>query len=136
MKRKKALFALSGVLLLIVGALLTFSASRRYSERHYIVDAGSRRMDMDAIERADSPPRAEAGAVVLFHGIAANKIIMQYLARSFAELGLQVYVPDLPGHGRSPGPFTPDEAEACAAAFVRGFAGGGMINPQRKILVG
>jgi pimeloyl-ACP methyl ester carboxylesterase len=136
MKRKKALFAVSGVLLLIVGALLTFSASRQYSERHYIVDAGSCRMDMDAIERADSPPRAEAGAVVLFHGIAANKIIMQYLARSFAELGLQVYVPDLPGHGRSPGPFTPEQAEACAASFVRGLAARGMISPERTILVG
>src|SRR6202008_2394139 len=136
MKRKKALFAVSRVLLLIVGALLTFSASRQYSERHYIVDAGSCRMDMDAIERADSPPRAEAGAVVLFHGIAANKITMQYLARRFAELGLQGYAPDLPGQGRSPGPFTPDEAEACAASFVRGLAARGMINPERTILVG
>lgn len=136
MKQKKALFAGSGIVLLVIGALLTLSASRRYTERRYIVDAGSCRMDMNVVRQADSAAAADSGAVVLFHGIAANKIIMQYLARSFAELGLRVYVPDLPGHGRSPGPFTPAQAEACAASFVRGLAARGMIIPERTILAG
>ena len=76
------------------------------------------------------------GAVVLFHGLAANKYIMTYLARSFAQLGLTVFLPDLPGHGRTPGPFTPQRAEDCAASLLRGLEGRGMIVPERTILAG
>ena len=61
---------------------------------------------------------------------------MQYLARSFAELGLRVYIPDLPGHGRSPGPFTPEHAESCTGSLLRGLAARGMIIPDRTILAG
>src|SRR6516165_1531417 len=136
MRRKTALLALSGILLLVLGALLTFYASRRYAVHRYVVDAGSCRMNVDVVQRADVLASADAGAVVLFHGISANKLIMLYLARSFAELGLRVYVPDLPGHGRSPGPFTPVQAEACAASFVRGLAARGMIVPGQTILAG
>jgi len=136
MNRKKALLAVSGMLLLVIGALFTFYASRRYTVHHYIVDAGSCRMNVDMVQRADARQGVTAGAVVLFHGISANKLIMQYLARSFAELGLTVYVPDLPGHGRSPGPFTPVQAEACAASFVRGLAARGLIVPSQTILAG
>ena len=102
MRQKKTLLAVSGIFLLVTGSILTFYASRRYTVHRYMVDAGSCRMNMDMIRRADSAPGADLGAVVLFHGISANKLIMQYIARSFAELGLRVYVPDLPGHGRSP----------------------------------
>jgi pimeloyl-ACP methyl ester carboxylesterase len=136
MKQKMALLAVSGIFLLALGALLTFYASRRYTVNRYIVDAGSCRMSMDLVRRADLAPGADLGAVVLFHGISANKLIMQYIARSFAELGLRVYVPDLPGHGRSAGPFTPVQAEACAVSFVRGLAARGMIVPGRTILAG
>ena len=136
MRQKKTLLAVTGIFLLVTGSILTFYASRRYTVHRYMVDAGSCRMNMDMIRRADSAPGADLGAVVLFHGISANKLIMQYIARSFAELGLRVYVPDLPGHGRSPGPFTPVEAEACAASFVRGLAARGMIVPAHTILAG
>src|SRR6516164_11770685 len=136
MRQRKTLLAVSGIFLLVTGSILTFYASRRYTVHRYMVDAGSCRMNMDMIRRADSAPGADLGAVVLFHGISANKLIMQYIARSFAELGLRVYVPDLPGHGRSPGPFTPVEAEACAASFVRGLAARGMIVPAKTILAG
>jgi pimeloyl-ACP methyl ester carboxylesterase len=132
----KALLAVSGIFFLVAGAILTFYASRRYTVHRYVVDAGSCRMNMDVIRRGDSPPGADLGAVVLFHGISANKLIMRYIARSFAELGLRVYLPDLPGHGRSPGPFTPVEAEACAASFVRGLEARGMIVPGQTILAG
>ena len=136
MKRETALLAVSGISLLIIGALLTFYASRRYAVHRYIVDAGSCRMNMDMVRLANAAPGADVGSVVLFHGISANKLIMQYIARSFAELGFRVYVPDLPGHGHSPGPFTPVHAEECAASFVRGLAARGMIAPSQTILAG
>jgi pimeloyl-ACP methyl ester carboxylesterase len=136
MLNNKAMRAGLGLSLLVLGALLTFHASRRYTEKRYIVDAGACRMDVLSTERADLTPASERNAVVLFHGISANKIIMQYLARTFAEMGLRVYTPDLPGHGRSPGPFTPAQAEACSLSLVRGLTARGMIYPERTILAG
>jgi len=135
-KKKQGLQAVAGIVCLLVGALLTFHASRGYSERRYVVDALSCRMDLLVIKRADTGEKPEAGSVVLFHGISANRVIMQYLARSFAELGVNVFVPDLPGHGRSPGPFTPEKVEACSGSLVRGLAARGMIVPERTILAG
>ena len=128
--------ASAGVVLLLLGAILTFDSSRRYSEKRYVVDAAACRMNVLAIQRADLPPTSEVGYVVLFHGISANNLLMQYLARSFAELGLRVFLPDFPGHGHSPGPFTPEQAESCGASLVRGLAARGMILPERTILAG
>ncbi|MGB7844240.1 MAG: alpha/beta fold hydrolase, partial [Candidatus Acidiferrum sp.] len=116
--------------------LLALYPARRYSERRFLVEAAACRMDLLVINRADLPTSPETGSVVLLHGISANRIIMQYLARSFAEIGLRVYVPDLPGHGRSPGPFTPEQAESCSGSLVRGLAARGMIVPDRTILAG
>jgi len=124
------------MLCLLIGGALVYFSGRRYSEKRYIVDAASCRMQVLAIERKDLPSAAELGSVVLFHGISANNIIMQYIGRAFAEQGLRVYIPDLPGHGRSAGPFSPAQAEACSASLVRGLAARGMIIPDRTILAG
>ncbi len=121
---------------MILGALLALNSARRYSERRLVVDAAACRMDLLVVNRADLPAKPETGSIVLLHGLSANKLIMQYLARSFAELGLRVYVPDLPGHGRSPGPFTPERAEDCSASLMRGLAARGMILPERTLLAG
>ena len=137
MKGKNQLrFALIGILCLLMGGAWSFYASRRYSEKRYVVDAASCRMNLVVVERKDLPPSSETGSVVLFHGISANENIMQYLARAFAELGLRVFLPDLPGHGRSPGPFTPELAESCSVSLVRGLAARGMLVPERTILAG
>lgn len=135
-KKNQLLQACCGIFCLVVGAVLALYPTRRYTEHRYVVDAAACRMDLLMVTRADRATDAEAGSVVLFHGIAANKIIMQYLARAFAELGLQVFIPDLPGHGNSPGPFTPELAESCSASLLRGLAARGMIIPSRTILAG
>lgn len=135
-KKGQLLQALSGIVCLVAGAILALYPARRYEEHRYIVDAAACRMDLLMVSRADLLARPDTGSVVLLHGISANKIIMQYLARSFAELGLRVYVPDLPGHGRSPGPFSPDQAESCSASLLRGLAARGMIVPNRTIIAG
>jgi pimeloyl-ACP methyl ester carboxylesterase len=133
---KQMLRALAGILLLLLSLPLSFSSGRRYSEKRYIVDAASCRMNVISLERAGTSPADQPGYVVLFHGISANSLIMQYLARSFAELGLHVYIPDLPGHGRSVGPFSPELAESCSASLLRGLAARGLIVPDRTILAG
>ncbi len=135
-KRSPVLIALIGVGLLTLGAALTYLSSRRYSEQHVVANAGTCRLEMNVIQVAGLPENSQGGSVILFHGLAANKVIMTFLARAFAEQGLRVYVPDLPGHGRTPGPFSPDEAEACAQSFVRGLTARGFIRPDRTILAG
>jgi len=136
MKRKSLWQALAGVALLVVGGLWVYVSSRDYVERHVMAAAGTCRVDMNIVQKRGTTPDANSAAVVLFHGVAANKLIMSYLARSFAELGVAVYVPDLPGHGRTPGPFTPQNAQDCALSLVRGLAARGLIAPDRTILVG
>jgi pimeloyl-ACP methyl ester carboxylesterase len=136
MKRKPIWQALAGIALLVVGALWSFVGSRDYAERRVNAVAGACRVDMTIIQKREAPVQANPGAVVLFHGLAANKYIMRYLARSFAELGLTVYVPDFPGHGRTSGPFTPANAEDCARSLLRGLSARGLIVPDRTILAG
>jgi pimeloyl-ACP methyl ester carboxylesterase len=136
MKRKPLWQALAGISLLIVGGLWTYAGARGYTEKRVNAVAGACRVDMNIIQKRDAPPQANPGAVVLFHGLAANKYIMTYLARSFAELGLTVYVPDLPGHGRTSGPFTPANTEDCGRSLLRGLSARGLIVPDRTILAG
>jgi pimeloyl-ACP methyl ester carboxylesterase len=84
----------------------------------------------------DTGNDATNGSVVLLHGLAANRVIMTYLARGFALLNLRVFVPDMPGHGRSPGPFSYARADACANSFVTQLIARGAIEPERTILAG
>jgi len=84
----------------------------------------------------EKPGGATEGSVVLFHGISANKKIMTYLAQGFAAQGLRVYAPDFPGHGRSPGPFSPARAEQCGEALLRELLSRGAISADRTILAG
>ena len=76
------------------------------------------------------------GSVLLLHGLAGNVNVMDYYTRGFLALGLRVIVPDLPGHGRSPGPFTPGRAKSCSAALLSELIRRGEIAPPRTILAG
>jgi pimeloyl-ACP methyl ester carboxylesterase len=136
MSRKPIWQALAGIALLVGGALWTYAGARGYVEKRVNAVAGACRADMIIIQKREAPAQANSGAVVLFHGLAANKYIMRYLARSFAELGLTVYVPDFPGHGRTPDPFSPEKAEDCGRSLLRGLSARGLIVPDRTILAG
>jgi len=136
MSRKPLWQGLAGIACLLLGVVWVYFASRGYDQRRVNAVAGACRVDMTIIQKRDMATQADSGAVVLFHGLAANKYIMSYLARGFAELGLTVYVPDLPGHGRTPGPFSPENAEDCARSLLRGMSARGLIVPDRTILAG
>src|SRR3989475_9898128 len=131
MKSRQAIRALAGVLL--CGAGLWLALPTPYRERTYLFNADGCRLETTVVEKQQG---GSQGAVLLFHGISANKKIMSYLARGFAEQGLRVYVPDLPGHGRTQGPFSPARAEHCGEALVRELLARGMIGANRTILAG
>ncbi|HEX3121571.1 MAG TPA: alpha/beta fold hydrolase, partial [Candidatus Acidoferrum sp.] len=88
-------------MLCAVGFLL--ARAPLFRETTVIVDAGGCRMVTDVVDAGEDDAQ---GYVILFHGLAANKKIMAFIARGFALQGLRVFVPDLPGHGRTPGPFS------------------------------
>ena len=123
--------AIAGVLLCVAGFWLALPTP--YRERTFLIDAGGCRLETTIVVKQEGGAQ---GSVLLFHGISANKKIMSYLARGFAEQGLRVYVPDLPGHGRTPGPFSPARAEQCGEALLRELLARGVINADRTILAG
>ena len=123
--------ALAGVTLCGLGFLLALATP--YQHQTVLTDAESCRMAVDIVEPISGAPR---GSVMLLHGLSANKKIMSYVAEGFAEAGLRVFVADLPGHGRTAGPFSPARAEACAESFVRELIAHHVVEPERTILAG
>src|SRR5712671_7232897 len=131
MKSRQAMRALAGILLCGLGLWLALPAP--YRERTFVFDAGGCRLETTIVEKQAG---AAQGSVLLFHGISANKKIMSYFARGFAEQGLRVYVPDLPGHGRTPGRFSPARVEQCGEALLHELLARGMIDARSTILAG
>jgi pimeloyl-ACP methyl ester carboxylesterase len=130
-KARGAVRAVSGVLLCVIGFVL--ARATPFREATVIVDAGGCRMVTDIVDAGEDETQ---GSVILLHGLAANKKIMTYLARGFALLNLRVFVPDMPGHGRTPGPFSYARADSCSDSFVRQLITRGAIDPSRTILAG
>jgi pimeloyl-ACP methyl ester carboxylesterase len=134
--RSPVTIALVGIGFLAFGALLTITASRKYTEQRVVATSGSCKLNTAIVQLSGLPENSQSGSVVLFHGLTANKVVMTYLARAFADEGLRVYMPDSPGHGQTAGPFSPAQAEECSSSFVRGLMARGMIVPDRTILAG
>jgi dienelactone hydrolase len=131
MKSRGGVRAAASVLLCIVGFALARANTVRQST--VIVGSGDCRMVTDIMDLGKDETQ---GSVVLLHGLSGNKKIMSYIAEGFAAENLRVFVPDLPGHGRSPGPFSPARAEACTESFVKLLISRGGIDPTRTILAG
>jgi pimeloyl-ACP methyl ester carboxylesterase len=131
MKSRRTARALAGVLLVATGFWLALP--KAYHEKTYLIPAAGCRLETTIFEKKEG---ASQGTVLLLPGLVANKKVMAFLAGGFAEQNLRVYVPDLPGHGHSPGPFSPQHAEECAEALLSGLIARGMVNPDRTIVAG
>ena len=131
MNRRLLLQAAVGLLLCAFGYYLVHQES--YEVHTVIASAGGCQMATDIYEPRSGTP---LGSVVLFHGLAANKKVMAFNAQEFSNQDLRVFVPDLPGHGRTPGPYSPDRDDSCALAFVRDLAARKAIIPERTVLAG
>src|SRR5262249_56493676 len=102
MSRKKFWFAAIGLPLLAIGFFL--QNVEPYRPAQAISSEASCRMRVDIVEPIGGTPQ---GYAVLFHGVAANKRIMSYIAQDMANQNLRGFAPDFPGHRRSPAPFWP-----------------------------
>ncbi len=135
MKGTKTLRAIVGAGLCGIGLWLALSVP--YQAHTFRIGAGGCLLVTDIVEPVGQPEgSAPKGYVVLLHGLSANKRIMSYLTAGFAAQGLRVFVPDLPGHGRSTAPFSYDRSEQCSANLVRELIARGLLDPERTILAG
>jgi pimeloyl-ACP methyl ester carboxylesterase len=130
-KQRRWLRAVAAMLLCGIGFFL--ARAPLFRETTVIVDAGGCRLVTDVVDAGEDDAQ---GYVILFHGLAANKKIMSFIAHGFALQGLRVFVPDLPGHGRTQGPFSYARAESCGDSFVRQMIGRGAVDGKRLILAG
>jgi alpha-beta hydrolase superfamily lysophospholipase len=131
--RKKTIRAILGVLLCALGIALVLSMPREEIHTFRVAADGCHLVtDIVEPEGGESPQ----GYVVLLHGLAASKRVMSYMAAGFASQGLRVFVPDLPGHGRTDEPFSFERADECAENLVRELIGRGLLDPERTLLVG
>lgn len=127
----KQLFGIVGLLLAGVGVFLL--RLHPYPANTVISTAGSCNMRVDVLGSRSSQA---AGYVVLFHGLSANKRVMSYVAQTLSNQNLRVFVPDLPGHGSTPGSFSYDRAESCAEFLVQDLIDRHAILPEDTLLVG
>lgn len=121
----------AALLLLAAAALLLHRAALPLRVENFRSDGCH--LSVNTFSPNQQPAR---GSVLLLHGLAGNADVMDYYTRGFLALGLRVIVPDLPGHGRSPGPFTPARAESCSEALLTELLRRGEIAPARTILAG
>jgi pimeloyl-ACP methyl ester carboxylesterase len=130
-KQRSWVRAVAAIVLCAAGFLL--ARAPLFRETTVIVDAGGCRLVTDVVDAGEDDAQ---GYVILFHGLAANKKIMAFIARGFALQGLRVFVPDLPGHGRTQGPFSYERAASCGDSFVRQMIGRGAVEAKKTILAG
>src|SRR3954451_17666987 len=133
MRAPRILRPFAGVVLCVVGFAIAWPPGTHFRKTTVIVDAGGCRLVTDVIDRGEDETQ---GSGLLFHGVAANKKIMSYIAQGFALQNLRVFVPDLPGHGRTPGPFTFERSAACADAFAHQLLARGAIDEAHTIVAG
>lgn len=131
LNRHILLQAAIGIMLCVCGFYLT--RREPYVVQTVLASAGGCNMPTDIYEARTGTP---SGSVLLFHGLSANKKVMSLVAQEFTNQELRVFVPDLPGHGKSPGPFSPARVEFCAEALVRDLATRHAIISERTLLVG
>lgn len=130
MKPREWIFAGIGLVLLIVGWRV--GDSQRLSAAEITLE-GSCRVPVRVIGDRAGPGQP---AVIVYHGLAANQVVMEAISQAIANANIKVYVLDLPGHGNNSSPFTVQRAESCAAEVVGALEESGQIQLDRTAFLG
>lgn len=131
MKKWEIVLAIAGALLLGVS---TWAIRRTEPPHRELILADAHCRTPITVIEPEAPKIAGSG--VVFHGLSANRRIMEGLGVSLSQEGLRVYLIDLPGHGDNTDAFTFARAQECAAAAVESLTSSGQIDPKRTVLVG
>jgi len=132
-RKKRTIRAVAGVVLCALGIFLVLSVRRPVSHTFRVNANGCRLVTDIAEPTGGGQPQ---GYIVMLHGLAGSKRVMSFMTEGFASQGFRVFVPDLPGHGRTDAPFSFDAAERCTEDLLRELIGRGFVNPERTLLVG
>ncbi len=81
-----------------------------------------------------SPPAQ--GAIVVFHGLGGNRLVMLTLGQRLAAAGFKVYLMDFAGHGDNTSPFWFNRVESCTAAMLQELERRKEITANRTVLLG
>ena len=131
MKRWEIVLAIVGALILGLSAWAIHRTE--FPRKDSIIIAGDCHMPVTIVE----PSKTPRGTALVFHGLAADRRIMQTLGDYLAVNDrLRVYLFDLPGHGDNTDTFSFARADACARVTVESLVRSGEIDPKRTILVG
>ena len=125
--RCETLSAGAGVLLLLAG---TFLIARSHGPMRDTRIAG---VAVRILEPTRSP---QTGAAIVFHGLSANRILMQGLGQWLAAQGLRVYLAEAPGHGNTLGPFSHADTLDSSIRVLSELVRSGQIDPQTTVLAG
>jgi len=133
MKRWELLLAVAGIACILFGVQSIRTGMRDISRQDSVIaDAGC----TTPVTILTSKEQEAFGAAIIFHGLSANRRIMQPFGREFALSGVRVYLIDLPGHGDSTDAYSFPRAEQCANAAIESLTRSGQIDPKTTILIG
>ena len=131
MKKWEIVIAIAGALILGLSAWAIHRTE--LPRKDSIVIAGDCHTPVTIVE----PSKTPRGTALVFHGLAADRRIMQTLGDYLAVNDrLTVYLFDLPGHGDNTDPFSFARADGCARITVESLIRTGEVDPKRTILVG
>lgn len=141
-------FALSGLaLILVISGLflvglswLSISASRSDGvvTEHVIIGAGPGRpaLHLSPDAEAETAVDGPLGTAVLVHGFAASKEYLRDAGYTLARGGFDVYLVDLPGHGRAPDRLDQSEVAAWFAGLLSDLSDAGRLRGDGFYVVG
>jgi pimeloyl-ACP methyl ester carboxylesterase len=132
MRSWEIVLASAGAILIALGA--HWIRQGELPRRDILLQAGGCHTPITIID----PPSniSPAGAVILLHGLSANRKIMLYLGEDFAGHGIRAYLLDLPGHGDNTDAFSFARAEDCARVAIESLMRTDSLDPAKTILLG
>src|SRR5260370_22968392 len=131
MKPRELAFAVLGLLRLLAGAAL--SRRGEVSAARTLVEAGGCRLPLTILQPSSGD---FSGLAVVFHGISANRGLMDIYGEQLASAGIRVFLPDLPGHGDNTPTVWFERREKGAQLLVFHLRSTGEIFPATPLIAG
>ena len=131
MNRWEVVLAIAGALVASISASVIRSTELPHHD--FVLTADGCHTPVTILE----PRRTSLDAALLFHGLSADRRIMESLGNYLTqEADARVYLFDLPGHGDNTDAFSFPRADHCVRVVIESLLRSGQIDAKRTILVG